>query len=117
LLCCQNLTREVLLADKVRKADHYFSRLLGLLPKHQLESGEGLWIIPCNDIHSIGMRFTFDALFLDKDLKVVHLIEHMKPLRLSPIIKNAKTVLELDSGVISQTGTQLGDQLRFEPTP
>ena len=113
MLICRNVSRDTLLADKVRKADHYFSRLLGLFPKHHLESGEGLWIIPCNEIHSIGMRFVFDALFLDKDLKVVHIIEQMRPFRVSPIIKAAKTVLELDGGVVARTGTQIGDQLNF----
>jgi uncharacterized protein len=113
-LICHNKTRETLVADKVRKADTYFARLFGLLPKKSLEAGEGLWIIPCKDIHSIGMKFAFDALFLDKDLKVVHLIERMKPLRISPLVRGAKTVLEVDAGVIAASQTQVGDELAFE---
>ncbi len=112
---CTNTTRQTLLGDKIRKADNYLTRLLGLLPKKSLEPGEGLWIVPCNEIHSIGMRFLFDAVFLDKDNRVVHLIERMKPLRVCPIIRKAKTVLELDAGVIAATATQMGDQLAFEP--
>ncbi len=111
---CQNETRAVVIGDRIRKADHYFSRLFGLLPKSSLEPGEGLWIYPCNDIHSIGMRFRFDALFLDKELRVVHLVEDMGPWKVTPIIRQAKSVLELGSGVIAQTGTQLGDQLSFK---
>lgn len=116
LLTCHNLTRSQQIGDKIRKADNYFLRLIGLLPKKRLEAGEGLWIIPCNEIHSIGMQFAFDAIFLDKDLKVVHLIERMKPFRLCLPIKHAKTVLELDGGIIAQTGTQVGDQLQFDPS-
>jgi len=109
-----NETRQQLVADKIRKADRYLARLIGLLPKTGLNTGEGLWIIPCNQIHSIGMRFTFDALFLDADLKVVHVIKTMKTLRLSPLIQTAKSVLELGPGVADSTGTQVGDQLTIQ---
>lgn len=112
---CRNLTRETVVGDAIRRADTYFSRLVGLLPKKGLEPGEGLWIVPCSDIHSVGMRFRFDALFLDKDLKVVHLVEAMKPGRISRFVREAKSVLEVDAGVIAQSRTQLGDQLVFDP--
>lgn len=113
-LICRNTTQGTVVGDNIRKADTYFSRLFGLLPKKSLSPGEGLWIIPCKDIHSIGMKFEFDALFLDADLKVVHLIERMKPLRISPLVKAAKTVLEVDAGIIAATQTQVGDQLAFD---
>ncbi len=115
-LICRNETRSTVVADKIQKADNYFTRLVGLLPKKGLNEGEGLWIDPCKDIHSIGMRFVFDAVFLDKELRVVHLIEKMKPLRVSPIIKTAKSVLELRGGTIAETQIQVGDQLSFQPS-
>lgn len=115
-LTCRNETRDMVIGDKIRKADNYFTRLFGLLPKGRLEPGEGLWIVPCNDIHSIGMRFVFDALFLDKDQVVVHRVERMKPFRISGFVKGAKSVLELDAGIIERTGTQLGDRLVFLPS-
>lgn len=115
LLVCRNITKGTLIADKVRKADTYFSRLLGLLPQKSLLPGEGLWIIPCKDIHSIGMRFVFDAIFLDKDLTVVHIIEQMQPMRISPLVRKAHTVLEIEAGAIAASQTQVGDQLDFEP--
>lgn len=111
---CHNRTQDTVIATQVRKADHYFARLIGLLPKKALEEGEGLWIIPCSEIHSIGMRFVFDAIFLDKDLHVVHLMPEMKPMRISKMIKGAKTVLEIDGGMIARSQTQLGDQLSFD---
>lgn len=114
MLTCTNLTRDTLIANQVKKADTYFSRLLGLLPKRNLEPGEGLWIVPCRDIHSIGMRFAFDAIFMDADLKVVYLIERMPGFRVSPFIRQACSVLELDAGMIAKTNTQVGDQLQFK---
>ena len=113
---CTNQTRQVVLASQIRRADHYFARLAGLLPKNGLGPEEGLWILPCHSIHSIGMRFAFDALFLDADLKVVHCIQSMPPMRVSPMIKTAKTVIELAPGTIIRTGTAIGDQLLLEAT-
>ncbi len=110
-----NHTQDVVLGQNITRADTLCKRLVGLLSHTQLANGEGLWIIPCNSIHSIGMRFAFDALFLDHDLRVVHLIESMRPWRLSRMIWKAKSVLELPAGTIARTGTQLGDQLRADP--
>jgi uncharacterized membrane protein (UPF0127 family) len=66
------------------------------------------------------MKFIFDAIFLDKKLRVVHLMRDMKPWRVSKIVFGADSVLELPAGLIAHSGTELGDQLemrREEPTP
>lgn len=115
LLTCRNESRGTVLGDKIRKADNYFTRLLGLLPKKSLAPGEGLWIVPCKDIHSVGMKFLFDAVFLDKKGLVVHLIESMPPMKLGAFIKTAHTVVELPAGTIADSQTQLGDQITVSP--
>lgn len=115
LLLCRNETGNVILGDRIQKADNYFLRLVGLLSRKGLEPGEGLWILPCREIHSIGMRFAFDALFLDRELRVVHAIERMKPFRVSRLVPKARSVLELDAGVIAASGTRIGHRLVFEP--
>ncbi len=107
-----NVTRQVTLATHVRVADTSLERGTGLLKDKELAEGHGLWIVPCNSIHSFGMKFIFDAIFLDRDLRVVHLVCQMKPWRISKIKFAAKTVLELPAGVIAQSGTKLDD--RFE---
>jgi len=109
LLIAINATREVRLTQCGRVADSFLTRLVGLLNDKTLEYGDGLWIVPCNSIHSIGMRFKFDAVFLDKNLKVAHLVREMKPWRISKMVFSAHSVLELPAGLISQTGTELGD--------
>jgi len=113
LLTAINVTRDVRLAECGRVADTFFTRLVGLLRDRTLEYGDGLWIVPCNSIHSIGMRFKFDAVFLDKNLRVVHLVREMKPWRISKMVFSAHSILELPAGLIAQTATELGDQFEM----
>jgi len=112
-LIATNLTRGVSLATAGRVADSAWGRLVGLLRDHELRDGDGLWIVPCNSIHSFAMRFTFDAIFLSRDLQVVHLMPEMKPWRVSPLKLAAHSVLELPAGIIARTGTQLGDRVEM----
>jgi uncharacterized membrane protein (UPF0127 family) len=109
-----NATRGIVLADHARVADSLWTRLVGLLRDTHLDDGDGLWIVPCNSIHSFAMKFVFDAVFLDKNLRVVHLMSEMPPWKTSKMIFAAKSVLELPAGAIARSGTQLGDQ--FEMT-
>ena len=110
-----NQTRNVRLTECARVADNPITRIIGLLADKQLAEGDGLWIIPCPSIHSFGMRFIFDAIFLDKELRVVHLIHEMKPWRMSSLIINkAHSVLELPAGMIRQSGTEMGDQFEMK---
>ena len=108
-----NATRGVVLASQVRVADTVVTRLVGLLRDKELAEGGGLWIKPCNSIHSFWMKFLFDAVFLDQEHRVVHLMAEMKPWRASPMIWSARSVLELPAGVIAASGTRPGDQLEF----
>ena len=86
----------------------------GLLGHPPLESGEGLLLKGEQAIHTVGMSFAIDALFLDESGRVIHLINAMPPLRASPIIWRGRDVLELPAGKISETGTALGDEIKFE---
>ena len=108
-----NVTRGVHVTECGRIADTFLTRLFGLLRERSLEYGDGLWIMPCNSIHSIGMKFKFDAIFLDKDLRVVHLVPEMKPGRISRMVLAAKSVLEVPAGHIFHTATELGDQFEM----
>ncbi len=109
-----NEARGAVLVEAGHLADNAMTRVVGLLGHAKLDAGDGLLIVPCNSIHSMFMRFRFDALFLDKTGKVVHFIENMGPWRASKMVFSAKSVLELPAGVIAQTGTQLGDVLKIE---
>jgi uncharacterized membrane protein (UPF0127 family) len=109
-----NTTRQTLIALEVEMADSYFKRLKGLMFRAGLPPYHGLWIVPCFDIHSCFMRFHFDAIFLDKNLKVLYLKESMKPWRFTKIVKGGHIVLELPAGTIASTKTHVGDQLAWQ---
>jgi uncharacterized membrane protein (UPF0127 family) len=109
-----NVTRQVTLGTHVRVANSSIERGVGLLKDTELAEGHGLWIIPCNSIHSFWMKFAFDAIFLDRYLKVVHLVREMKPWRISKIKFEANSVLELPAGAIARSGTEFGDQLEIK---
>lgn len=110
-LCFKNQTRGTTLATDARVADNFASRLRGLLYSKQIVPGEGLLIKPCSQIHMIGMAYAIDALFLDDDFKVVGIVDDIKPMQVSKAFSKATACLELPSGTISSTGTQIGDQL------
>jgi len=112
-LTARNVTRDRVLGDAVRVADSFLSRARGLLGTGSLSPGGGLWIAPCRSIHSIGMRYEFDALFLDRIGAVVALYSRFPRNRVSAIVGQAGGVLELPSGTIEGTGTEVGDVIEF----
>lgn len=85
----------------------------GLLGTESLAAGAGLWIRPCRGIHSIGMKYAFDALFLDPEKKVVGAYRGFPRNRVSRIVRSADGVLELPAGTIEATGTRVGDEIAF----
>ena len=87
----------------------------GLLGHPPLKPTEGLLLPGEKAIHSFGMRFEIDALFLDSNGYVVYMIQAMPPLRASPFVWRARDVLELPAGKIQETGTALGDQIEIQP--
>lgn len=109
-----NRTRDLVVADRARAADNMISRMVGLLGSRGLDDGEGLWIVPCNSIHTFFMRFPIDVAFLDSQGKVLFTLGDLKPWRLSRIVWGARSVLELPAGKLAETRTQLGDTLERE---
>ncbi|HUU02792.1 MAG TPA: DUF192 domain-containing protein [Myxococcota bacterium] len=110
----KNQTKDKLLADKAGKARSTGDRMKGLLGRDGLEEGEGLYITPCTSIHSFFMRFVFDAIFVDKNGIVLHLIPRMKKWRMSKWVPRAAGVIELPAGTIEASGTQKGDRVVME---
>jgi uncharacterized membrane protein (UPF0127 family) len=102
-----------MLADRALIADHSKARNVGLLKHARLEPGEGLWIAPCEGVHTAGMKFPIDVLFLDKRRKVVKIRAAMPRWRIAACLW-AHSVLELPSGTAAATNTCRGDQLEFE---
>jgi len=102
-----------MLADRADVADTSAKRRTGLLKHTGLEPGEGLWIVPCEGVHTFAMKFTIDVLFLSKKHKVMKIRPNMKKRRIALSLM-AHSVLELPAGTLDRTGTQKGDQLQLE---
>ena len=106
-----NKTRETFIATEATVADSYFTRLIGLLGKTRrwAQLGKGLWIVPSRGVHTIGMLFPIDLIFLSDKKEVVHVEEHLPPFRISKVSLKATSVLELPPHTIYRSRTQVGD--------
>jgi uncharacterized protein len=109
--CVYNLTRECFLSLGVTPADTPFMRLKGLIGKLKLRVDEGLWVVPSCGIHTVGVLFPLDLVYLDENHQVIHVIEHFPKFRISPLRPHASSVLELPTHTIFSSQTQPGDQL------
>jgi uncharacterized membrane protein (UPF0127 family) len=108
----RNDTRATVLATAADVADTSAERRTGLLNRHRLDPGEGLWIRPCESVHTFFMKFAIDLVYLDRQQKVRKVRSAVRPWRLSACL-TAHSVLELPAGSVGPTGTQPGDQLSF----
>ena len=110
----KNETRQVVIAEKARRADSFASRGRGLMFTRELPQGGGLVIEPCSSIHMFFMRYPLDVLFLDREGKVVFMYRGIKPWRMGRIVRGARSAVELPEGTIHRTGTQIGDRIVME---
>lgn len=107
-----NLTRHTALATCLEVAGTGKNRRRGLLGRESMAFGEGLWIVPCEAVHTFFMRFPIDLVYLDRDKRIRKLTRDVAPWRLSACL-SAHSVLELPAGTLRSTQTELGDALEF----
>jgi uncharacterized membrane protein (UPF0127 family) len=115
ILYAFNITRQSFINLGVTVADTPLARLRGLLGRLRLRSDEALWVIPSRGIHTIGLLFQIDVIYLDSACRVVYLMENLGPLRIAPLRLRCASVLELPAGSIYHSGTQVGDRLLIKP--
>jgi uncharacterized protein len=109
-----NKTKGTFLAFRVGVADSILGRLIGLLGRRSLKPDRGVWIVPANAIHTVGMLFSFDVVMIDKDFRVVSVTEMVKPFRVILPKRRAESVLELPAHTIFRSRTEVGDQLMID---
>jgi uncharacterized membrane protein (UPF0127 family) len=109
-----NITRRTQLASNAVVAGSGAKRTKGLLGRKSLEPGEGMWIVPCEAVHTFGMRFPIDLVYLDRKHRVKKVRSNVVPWRLSACL-SAHSIIELPSGTIGETLTQTGDLLEISP--
>lgn len=99
---------------QVQIADSFYERLLGLLPRRSIADSEGLMLVPCSSIHTVGMRFPIDVLFLDFQNKVLGYSDSVLPNRIRVAPRGTVKVLEIAEGNRIRTGINLDDYLIFD---
>ena len=109
----RNLTKNTILANHADIADTSATRNRGLLKHTGLAEGEGLWIVPCEGVHSFFMKFAIDVVFINKKRQVTKLRPNMVKSRIALSLR-AHSTLELPVGMIEKSQTSVGDQLELE---
>jgi uncharacterized membrane protein (UPF0127 family) len=110
-----NQSKQTVLASEVELADTSWSRMKGLLGQtsESFTAGKGLWITPSQGVHTIGMKFPIDVVYLDKGHRVIHISHSLPPFRIAAIKLKARSVVELPAGTLAQTRTSIGDVLEI----
>lgn len=110
-----NRTRQVYLATALAIANTHWTRLRGLLglKPSDFRNGYGLWITPCRGVHTLGMGFPIDLVYLDRSMTVIHIQRDVQPWRFAPIKRYAASVLELPSRTANDTRTEVGDKIEI----
>jgi hypothetical protein len=108
-----NKTRGIALALRAVNAETWDSRMRGLLGRTGMDQDEALWLAPCSQIHMFFMKFAIDAIFLDKNRRVLRIFENLKPWRITPWVWRAHGVLEMTAGA-SIGKVAVGDQIEFK---
>ena len=109
----RNMTRQTELGASIDIADTSAKRRTGLLKHGGLAPGEGLWILPCESVHTFFMKFPIDLVYLDKKRTVRKVRHAVQPWRMSACF-TAHSIIELPAGAARASGTVAGDQLEIE---
>lgn len=117
MLIAKNVDTGAVVATAVAVADTRATRAVGLLNRTHLDPGEGLWIVPSRGVHTCWMRFPIDIVALDERGVVIDRVLNMKPWRIRLPRRGTAGVLELPVGALTQSGTDLGHRIAFEPLP
>lgn len=114
----RNRTKETMVAGRVSVADDSLTRLIGLLNRSSLDPNEGLWIFPSSAIHTLGMRFVIDAVFLEKMrgrlCRVKKIYHRLPPWRMTRFVWGSESVLELPAGAAQAGRIEVGDELEIQ---
>jgi uncharacterized membrane protein (UPF0127 family) len=110
-----NQTRQAYLATALAIANTHWTRLRGLLGlrSSDFRNGSGLWIVPCHGVHTLGMGFPIDVVYLDGAMTVIHIQDDLRPWRFAPVRTQAASVLELPCRTAAETKTAVGDKIQI----
>lgn len=89
-------------------ADTLWRRGVGLLGQGSLDADTGLWMEPCNGIHTFLMRFPIDVLFLGADGEALRVVQALPPNRVCGFVRGARVVVEMAAGTAARQGLRAG---------
>lgn len=112
-LILKNLDTDEVISRTVIIANHFITRLKGLMFTRELPTESSMYIYPCSGIHTFFMNYKIDVLYLDIHNKILAVDENMRPGRVGRIIKGAVAVVELPGGRIEKTKTKIGQTVEF----
>lgn len=98
-------------ATSVLVADSFWLRLRGLLGRPPIKPYEGLWLIPCQQVHMFGMNYPLSIWFINSTGRICHILDHLEPGKMSPRVREAVSVLEFPAGWAKENDIQIGDVL------
>ena len=112
-MICRNLTKGNVLVSRLAVATSSEDRRRGLLGRSSLEAGEGMLLEPCMAVHTVGMKFAIDVVFLDKQRRVVAICPAVEPGVLHKGSLKARSTLELPAGAAAAKHLEVGDSLQI----
>jgi uncharacterized membrane protein (UPF0127 family) len=108
-----NVRTGSVIAEVVESALDSKSRRKGLLGRDSLADSHALVLAPCGSVHTIGMRFPIDVLFMNADGSVIKIVERMGAWRMAGSLQACITV-ELPTGSVQRHHVLTGDRLSIQ---
>ncbi len=100
-----------LIVSELEFAESFWQRGRGLLGRKSLKAGHALWIKPCNNIHTLFMKFTIDCIFVDKQMQIKQIVSNVRPFRFVGPYWKASSVIEAPAGFAEKNKLSIGDHL------
>lgn len=104
--------QEELIISHVWRAEAMLDRMRGLLGRAPLQIGQALLITPCNSIHTLGMKYSLDIVFIDAKGTILKICRNLRSFRMAGCI-GAHSIIEFTAGEAERIGLLVGDELQW----
>lgn len=91
-------------------ANKFLSRMVGLLGRKGLPDGSAMLLKPCSSIHTIGMQFALDVIFIDRNMSVVRTLRNLRPNRFALGGHGAYSAIEMETGWFDMSQVKVGQK-------
>jgi len=109
-----DLDQQRSIVDNLETAEALADRTRGLLGHEPLQHGQGMLIRPCRWIHTFGMSFPIDVLYVNRRWRIVAVSENLRPGRMDRPVPHAWFVVEMAAGAIRHAGLRVGDRVEIQ---